>query len=301
MFRLCFNLLILLILPVALARCPAKSIQGLSQDECYIRSDTPVYWTDAEKQCASNGGHLISIGSDTANTFLTSLISDNTGAEYWIGAQKKANSGKWVWSDGKRWSYTNWQKGEPRNISGDACITLSASYSKWYANPCSNIQPYLCKVPPVGGSVTAQPPLPPSLPTVAPCPGGWFTLRTSPLCYQEVQNYKTWQEASSVCNQMNGQLVSITSAALSRDLLAYLTFDGFEVNGYWTGLHANGVGTYSWTDGSPLNFTNWEQSKPSQGDAVVYMDMEANGRWKSVKMSEDYNFYYVCESAPNGI
>jgi hypothetical protein len=290
-------LALLITVSLVAAICPAGSIQGLSPESCYSISKQSLSWTDAEQECVSQGGHLVSVTSDIKNTFIQSTVLYFTSGVFWIGGYKDVVRNKWRWSDGSRWSYTNWAAGQP--VSASYCVYYDSSSGQWSATDCGSEQTYLCDLGPIGGVASLQP-FPPSLPTVVPppalCSPGWFALASSDLCYMTVQNYATWPAASAACNQQSGQLVSITNAAVQEELLAQVA--NLCNGGCWIGLHLSKYSNnFQWSDGSPLAYTNWYPGQPGSTPAdSVYMNTQYNGQWMTYD-GENQNFDYICERA----
>lgn len=74
--------------------------------------DDDCSWTDAKEKCEKMGGHLAAITSKDEQSFVESV---NNG-DKWIGGYKN-DKNAWVWVTGEKWSYTNWDEGEPNNSS----------------------------------------------------------------------------------------------------------------------------------------------------------------------------------------
>jgi hypothetical protein len=286
-------------LMTAWAACPAGTIQGLSAESCYLVTKETLAWGNAEQRCVSKGGHLISVANDITNTFVQSAASLLWTNVYWIGGYYNVIQSNWVWTDGTRWSYKKWANGQP-NSSDNYCILFNGTSGEWYASACGSVQPYLCKVPPVGG-LSTPPPLPPSLqPPVTPpvCPAGYFTIHSSYLCYTVVQNLVEWQTALTGCNDDNAQLASIKSAAVQQELQAQV-WNPCSGTGCWIGLHLNeGTKDFQWTDGSAVEYTNWDDNQPgSTPGYYVYLSTPTDdGAW--VAINEGHPLYYICEKAP---
>ena len=72
-------------------------------------------WTDAENAAKSLGGHLATINNSDENTYVLNHIDKSTkdtnrgGA--WIGLNADLD-GKWSWSSGENYSYSNWVSGQ---------------------------------------------------------------------------------------------------------------------------------------------------------------------------------------------
>ncbi|XP_035604119.1 ladderlectin-like [Oncorhynchus keta] len=83
---------------------------------CYYYLPILANWPEAEHYCLLLGGNLASVHSLSQYNFLQSVIQSgaNGAQRTWIGAND-AIKGHWLWSDGSRFSYQNWGKGQPSN------------------------------------------------------------------------------------------------------------------------------------------------------------------------------------------
>lgn len=100
----------------AFAKCPVGTVQGLSANDCFYYSMSPLSWLRAEEECVRLGGHLSSVHSGFANAFFSDLPNIESSASYWIGGSMGIDSvNKWTWTDGSSFSYTNWASGSCLN------------------------------------------------------------------------------------------------------------------------------------------------------------------------------------------
>lgn len=108
--------------PFASARCPIGAIQGLSDRNCYKVYAELLSWDEADGRCEAEHGHLTPITSAQLNSFLTTLGTKlGCATSYWVGGVWNAEvASGWAWTDGSRWSYTNWAKGKLRT-EGEHC------------------------------------------------------------------------------------------------------------------------------------------------------------------------------------
>uniref|UniRef100_A0AAY5L9C5 C-type lectin domain-containing protein n=1 Tax=Esox lucius TaxID=8010 RepID=A0AAY5L9C5_ESOLU len=74
---------------------------------CYQYVSILASWTDAELICLQLGGNLASVHSLSEYNFLLS-------------------EGVWLWSDGSRFTYQKWNRGEPNNAGGrENCMQMN--------------------------------------------------------------------------------------------------------------------------------------------------------------------------------
>jgi hypothetical protein len=91
----------------------------------------------------------------------------------------------------------------------------------------------------------------------------------------------TWTGAEAAAVALGGHLVTMNDAEENEWVRAnVLIFDGADRRG-WIGLNDLAVeGTFEWTSGEPLGFTNWSGGEPNNfGGAEHYVEMFGNGQW----------------------
>lgn len=69
-----------------------------------------VTWEEAEENCITRGGHLVTITSQNEYNFVLSLMGSEN---IWIGYTDDETEGFWRWVTGEVDSFTNWGQGEP--------------------------------------------------------------------------------------------------------------------------------------------------------------------------------------------
>ncbi len=84
-------------------------------------------WNEAKELCESVGGHLAVVTSQ-AETELFKSFELSEERNYWLGARTD-ESGRFVWINGERWGYENWDEGE-KDQEGEedpeaCCLKLS--------------------------------------------------------------------------------------------------------------------------------------------------------------------------------
>lgn len=77
----------------------------------------PASLDEATAWCEKQGGHLATINSAEEDAFAFSLMKREGVEMAYIGASDAKNEGTWLWTDGRRVGYTNWdrEKNQPNN------------------------------------------------------------------------------------------------------------------------------------------------------------------------------------------
>ena len=118
--------------------------------------DSAKTWEDAESVCQSQTwggvqGHLASVHSEEENIFVASLAKETI----WLGHHDLHKEGQWTWTDGTKFSYSNWGKGEPNNHgNNEDCMEIHSPTSEekqWNDDLCTKEAKFVCKVP--GGNL----------------------------------------------------------------------------------------------------------------------------------------------------
>jgi hypothetical protein len=91
-------------------------------------------WPLAEAFAQQLGAHLVSINSQAEQDFVWQNFGNLGGIDrrVWIGFNDAASEGTWVWSDGSKAAYTNWNAGEPNNSGAtEHYAELLGSTGRW--------------------------------------------------------------------------------------------------------------------------------------------------------------------------
>jgi hypothetical protein len=125
--------------------CERREFEGGLYQFC----DAAKTWGDGQAQCAAWGYHLVTIdtGREDRGVFRAATGVDAT-RRWWIGFNDRATEDLWVWEDGSRVSYTNWNASEPNDSgSGEDCGQINRySDGTWNDEPCGNSLPYVCEL-----------------------------------------------------------------------------------------------------------------------------------------------------------
>ncbi|KAK5863077.1 hypothetical protein PBY51_000134 [Eleginops maclovinus] len=114
---------------------------------CFIYRNQAQDWATAETECIALKGNLASIRSTTEYNFIRQLVKKATGTDVnvWVGGYDAVREGVWMWSDGSKFTFRNWSRGEPNNAGGkEHCMEINYAGSQVNDVGCLDSQPYVC-------------------------------------------------------------------------------------------------------------------------------------------------------------
>lgn len=108
-------------------------------------------WEDAERECVSAGGHLVTISSPDLNQKLKEIKKRMPSGEHWIGYNDKETEGTWQWVNpgGQCKTYTSWDSSlfqQPNGGTKQNCA--KTGNGKWRDYPCSQLSQSICEIGP---------------------------------------------------------------------------------------------------------------------------------------------------------
>lgn len=125
----------------------------------YRQVTTGRGWVEAERDCESDGGHLVVIDSVAENEFMTSIAEksvtnvDGTHQLVWLGAGDSSTEGEFRWVTGSDFDLTFWSggggaggaNGEPNDLYDDEdCVEIRAD-GQWNDDRCDAMLAYVCE------------------------------------------------------------------------------------------------------------------------------------------------------------
>ncbi|KAM4563734.1 galactose-specific lectin nattectin-like [Odontesthes bonariensis] len=125
--------------------CPSgwSSFQG----SCYRLFRSKSNWISAERSCNAYGGNLASIRSSSEFNFLKRIIlTAGNNERTWVGGHDAIQNGIWMWTNGARFTFSSWGRGEPNNTGGrESCMEIMNA-AKSYVNDerCSRENYFIC-------------------------------------------------------------------------------------------------------------------------------------------------------------
>ncbi|KAL5010854.1 hypothetical protein ScPMuIL_013159 [Solemya velum] len=258
-------------------------------NKCYLLAgmgdETKLNWSSSVDYCRKFGKYydIASINSEYQQAFLVTMML-NQHESFWIGLNSRAYANQFEWQDNSRFQFDNWNTGMPITAyPRKNCVKMQSHQlkaGKWSNHYCADVNAFICQ----GRKDISEPTLVPS----TSCPTGYTHYGTS--CYSLMTNLQlNWQDALQDCQSSpNGNLVSITSA-YEQAFVEILT----QNKAIWIGLSDfQSKGTYGWSDGWPVQYTNWHSEEPSYSDGEGCVMMET-GLWSDTQCAQELS--YVCE------
>lgn len=220
---------------------------------------------------------------------MTSYLKD-LQHQTWIGLSDLLVENQYAWSDGlSPVLYTNWNDGEPNNMGGaEHCVTIThnvVSSGRWNDDACSRNHSFVCSMK--KSSSIDPPPV-----TQSPCPADYVSWYQN--CYKLVTEEASREAALSACRQQKGDLVSIDSSYEQAFVSGVVLQGKYEA---WMGLRRQDDGSYRWSDGWPVFFTQWGPGEPSnmkdEGCVSMHGAFPFHGTWNDTDC--DVTKSYICK------
>ncbi|XP_053398682.1 uncharacterized protein LOC128556876 isoform X2 [Mercenaria mercenaria] len=276
---------------------------NLLYNRCYRIYLTPVNWTTALANCKGlgSGYNLASILDDVTNAFITTMMAAMK-VNPWIGLHKNWGN-QLLWVNNDETTYTNWAHNEPNGKQKEACVQIMGypgMVGQWNDVSCATTHGYVCMTKKDPTISTPEP-----VPSICDVKQGQKLFQTG--CYFFVNKAVNWSAANDYCIQQGGGYLSSVNSGFEQAYI-YLTMKQNHVDAVWIGLNdVKQSGTYSWTDGWPVLYTNWDAGQPVGGQGCVIVN--STGRWIDTNCTSKYPSICKISSAspsltppaPNGL
>lgn len=240
-------------------------------------------WTALEQLGVSKGGHLVTINDAAENEWVRANFAEGTAVS--IGFTDAAIEGTFAWTSGQAVTYTNWELGQPDDVN-DQDYGLMLSEGTWRDETDCFAGLYRGVI-----EVTTVP-----LPAILAGP-----IINPANCHQYyITQPSTWIEGQLKAESLGGDLVTIDDAAENEFVRSTFANYGAQSRVIWIGLNDAAVeSTFTWADGSPVGYTNWNPGEPNNLGNEDYGIMVDNvtGTWNDSHSGGP--FYAVIEVPAN--
>ncbi|XP_077051169.1 CD209 antigen-like protein C [Siphateles boraxobius] len=133
-------------------KSPCPEDWKLFNGSCYYISVFGRSWSDSQKYCKQNGGHLAIIHTPEEQTFIWDLLPRGHWNAYWFGLSDEKVEDDWYWVDGTKLVGGFWEDGEPNNHINEDCgymiktdVLSRVAIKSWYDAPCYMSLPWICE------------------------------------------------------------------------------------------------------------------------------------------------------------
>ncbi|XP_048163078.1 macrophage mannose receptor 1-like [Corvus hawaiiensis] len=259
----------------------------------YYFSKDAMSMEKARGFCKKNGGDLVVIETESEKNFLWKYVFyKDWGNNFYIGLSVSLDR-TFRWMDGTSVNYVAWAPNEPNFANNDEnCVVMYTHTGTWNDLNCGSVELFICE----RLNNTVRPTVAPtSPPPKGGCPEDWLLFDNK--CFKvfglDENDTLTWHAARNNCIDLGGNLATISKKEVQAFLMSLLKDAATDA---WIGLNdINQEHTYLWTDGSPVDYTNWakgSRSYYSMDDCVFMMKnpIEQAGKWKDegCKASKSY-------------
>eukprot|EP00118_Oscarella_pearsei_P022672 m.264678 g.264678 ORF g.264678 m.264678 type:complete len:1411 (+) comp40476_c0_seq1:1691-5923(+) len=255
-------------------------------------------YTAAESFCEGNSGYLVHINDKYENAFLAAAFPEHMGStsyRMWMGINDMGAEGVYKSTDKWPIEFTSWRQGEPNDYRhGEDCTEFYARPTDhlvnglWNDRTCSANLGYICEKR-TATNPTSGPQ--PTAPATTSCAAGWQQWPNQNWCYKfDIPIRLSWTDARARCRQYGADLISIHSP---EELSFVVTqFQQKKYGTIWFGLNDRNIeGGYTWSDGSPVQYTSWNRGEPNnyygQEDCVQIYNSK---KWNDLACGKQLNF-----------
>ncbi|KAG9273994.1 macrophage mannose receptor 1-like [Astyanax mexicanus] len=256
-------------------------------NQYYFYNDESVPMVEARSFCKHRHADLVVINDESERLFLWHQSKDKRPYSY-IGMIVDLDKSI-SWMDGSPVVFQAWAENEPTFLySEEQCVAMSWPHGLWESVNCGLKIKFICKR---SEAVPAHATAAPTDPPTGGCADNWHKLQKQ--CFKIGLDLKTWDEATSYCRSLGGDLASITNS-LQQAFLTLMMDDGGP--DLWLGFNNLADKGFRWTNGSPVLYTTWR--KGNTGGSCVAMEGGSNpdmGQW--VKKDCNSKNGYICSAA----
>uniref|UniRef100_A0A673NB35 Secretory phospholipase A2 receptor-like n=1 Tax=Sinocyclocheilus rhinocerous TaxID=307959 RepID=A0A673NB35_9TELE len=242
--------------------------------------------TEAQFFCWALGADLASFHHYEDQAFVKKLLSmmfqSTEGRWFWVGFTKRNpwSDGAWEWSDATP-VVTSFME-DMNEVDSRMCAVYSDLTNTLTPHSCDSKYEWICKVP--RGVELVKP--------------YWYSDQLEPWIFFRGAEYYfaskpfPWESVSFACKMMGADLLSVHSSEELDFIREHINKNS---EFWWIGLSANsGHNGLSWTDGSALDYENWENGRfyRKPGQTCIQMSSQS-GQWSAGSCKDRHG--YVCK------
>ncbi|KAL2097651.1 hypothetical protein ACEWY4_006858 [Coilia grayii] len=260
---------------------------------CYFLNRTKNTWKEANDQCITGGGHLVSIHNREEQSFVFSQLGYRETDKLWIGLNDKKTQLLFDWSDQSPVTFTTWDAQEPSHHRSEEedCVLMGGKDGNWADEVCNRKYGFICKKAGDSKSASASDVQSPG------CKMGW--VRHGYYCYFVGSETRTFEEAGEICKKSSAYLVDVQNRVENAFLISLI--GARPERHFWMGLtNQRDRYTFEWTNTPNVPYTHWNTLMPGQKQGCVAMTTGTlAGLWDVLSCSSKEK--YICKHQAEGV
>ncbi|KAI6648880.1 Latrophilin-3-like [Oopsacas minuta] len=254
---------------------------------CYTRILTHSENLDiATLTCNSYNGSLYTFVDDTVNVELRTRFGSGSN----LRIQNPGEYGSYTSQVGYFNLYTT--RLDPSYPNNPDCRSIVDNGNIEESSSCGNSVTYICMsaevTPPTVTPIIST--IPDDYSYTFPCENVIANIdNIGGICYEAFSGNLTWNEANATCTANGGRLAKILDNAMRNEVYE-ITQDTND--DYWIGLNRENNTEFKWSDGTSLDYRNWNSDEPMDGSNCASVSKDSR-RWFSMDCAA--NLSYICE------
>lgn len=236
-------------------------------------------WDAAKSDAEARAGHLATFTNETEWAFVTNAFGSKLLGLY-LGGSDVNQEGVWEWVTGEKWSFANWNEGQPDNSSGvQNYLWLHPAYGlNWDDTAAEEVSGYLLELEDSDGD------------------GLTDAYEIGYSRYQLITGSVTWANAKLDAEHRGGHLATITSVAEWNFVLSQF---GSQFLGKSTAIGATDEaqeGVWKWVTGEPFNFSFWMSGEPNNSEGnenAISITPYEGSPWNDAAINSEFDQYLL--------
>ncbi|GFV23925.1 macrophage mannose receptor 1 [Trichonephila clavipes] len=245
-------------------------------DMCFkMFSGNPLSWHEAEESCQRQGAHLVSLSGSSIRA-IASYLGVEVNHTYWMGLAYERSTHKFKWLNSWPMTISKWGKNEPSEVDRDEVCFSSTPDGFWRKTSCKEQLPYICQI------TAGKPPNPKVYTGDCPKTSDLWAPTEGSYCLIYENTLADWFSATLLCLRYASHLVSLHSLEELEQVRKAIQNPGMQSQFLLTSLMRSQKGGFAWMDMSPVDFVNWEEGQPDEGDDNCVVMMVDTLKWRVV-------------------
>lgn len=115
--------------------CPEDTVDGIKTGVCYWVSKKPTYFIQADAECVTRGGHLVSVHDEITNSYVFGIskvsFAESKAEDFWLGGSTLFVPGQLSWSDQTEYNFHPWNRSKIGFYRGERPTAFKDPFLRW--------------------------------------------------------------------------------------------------------------------------------------------------------------------------